>query len=518
MKVMFQIELNKQFKKAFDLAEWTNKNVFITGKAGTGKSTFLDYFRYKTEKPIAVLAPTGVAAVNVKGETIHSFFKFRPDITPKQAEEIARKARKKRGDSFKNLETLVIDEISMVRADLLDCIDIFLKIILKNKLPFGGKQMIFIGDLYQLSPVTTSKEKEVFRTEYKSPYFFDAKAMNDFEMEFIELEKIYRQKDKKFIEILNSIRNNTVNDKHLEILNKRVREGINLDDLEDGYIYLTTTNRLVDRINKVNLEKLLSKKYILHGEIEGKFDNKLLPTDIILEVKKGAQIMLLNNDSSSRWINGTTGKIIDISDNKIKIKLQKGGIVSVSPFKWEIFETYFNKKTKILDKRVLGSFVQYPIRLAWAITVHKSQGKTFDKVLIDLSGGVFACGQIYVALSRCRILDNLILKKKIKKNSVFIDWRIVKFITNHQYCLSEKKYSKEEKIEIIKHAIAKKTKLKIIYLKAKDEKSERIILPLKLGEMEYCGKKYLGLKTYCFLRNEERVFNVGKILEINLVN
>jgi len=240
---VFQIELNKQFKKALDLVEKTNKNIFITGKAGTGKSTFLDYFRYQTRKSIVVLAPTGVAAVNVQGETIHSFFKFRPDITPKQSEEIARKASKKRKGVIKNLETLVIDEISMVRADLLDCIDIFLKIILKNKLPFGGKQMIFIGDLYQLSPVTTSKEKEVFRTEYRSPYFFDAKVMRNFEMEFIELEKIYRQKDKEFIEILNSIRNNTVNEKYLEILNMRVKEDVNLENLDEGYIYLTTTNR-----------------------------------------------------------------------------------------------------------------------------------------------------------------------------------------------------------------------------------------------------------------------------------
>jgi len=512
---MAQIELNEQFKRALDLMENTKKSVFVTGKAGTGKSTLLELFCNQTKKSVIVLAPTGVAAVNIRGETIHSFFKFKPEVTPKEAQKIAREAKRKRKELFRKLEAIVIDEISMVRADLLDCIDLFLKTIYQNKLPFGRLQMIFFGDLYQLPPVLMGKEKEIFRSEYKSAYFFDAKAMRDFQMELIELEKVYRQKDQKFIEILNRIRNNTIGEEELEIINQRVREGIDPSKIEDDYVYLTTINKLAEKINKINLERLPSKKYILEGEIEGEFDQRYLPTELNLEVKKGAQIMLLNNDSKGRWINGTMGKILDLKNDKIKVRLQNGSLVWVSPFRWEILETYFDKEKKNLAKRVLGAFLQYPIKLAWAITVHKSQGKTFDKVIIDLSGGVFSCGQVYVALSRCTSLNGIILKKEIKKRSIFTDWKIVKFLTNYQYNLSERICSKEEKLKIIQEAIRKRKKLKIVYLKSKDEKSERIILPQKIGQMEYCGRKYLGIQAHCFLRNEMRIFRLERILEIN---
>ena len=513
---MLKPELNKQFKKALDVVEETDKSVFITGKAGTGKSTLLEYFRGQTKKSVVVLAPTGVAAVNVEGETIHSFFKFRPDITLRDAKEIAAKARrnKSRKDLFEKLETIIIDEVSMVRADLLDSVDVFLKTVSKNKLSFGGKQMVFIGDLYQLPPVVIGRDREVFRTQYDSCYFFSAKVMKDLKMEIIELEKVYRQKDKKFINILNSIRNNTVEDKHLEVHNKRFQQSIKLENLEKGQIYLATTNRLAEQVNKINLEKLPAKKYILEGEIEGKFDQKYLTTNLDLEVKKGAQVMLLNNDSQNRWINGTIGEIVGFVEGEIKVKLQNGKTVFISQYQWEIIETYFDTSSKTLEKRILGSFIQYPLKLAWAITVHKSQGKTFDKVIIDLSSGIFACGQTYVALSRCRTLEGIILKKEITKSNVFTDWKVVKYLTGYQYDLSEKKCSVEEKIEIIKQAIENKNKLKITYLKAQDQKSERTILPLYVGEMEYLGKTYLGVEACCFLRNEERVFRVDRILEM----
>jgi len=511
-----QPELNKQFKKALDVVEKTNRSVFITGKAGTGKSTLLEYFCGKTKKAAVVLAPTGVAAVNVKGETIHSFFKFRPDITTQDAKIIAGKARrnKTRKNLFDKLETIIIDEVSMVRADLLDCVDVFLKAVSKNKLHFGGKQMVFIGDLYQLPPVVIGRDREVFKTQYDSCYFFSAKAMAGMKMEIIELEKVYRQSDKKFIDILNSIRNNTVKDRHLETLNKRFQRNVSPENFEKGQIYLATTNRLAEEINKINLEKLPAKKYILEGEIEGKFDQKYLTTNLILEIKKGAQVMLLNNDSQNRWINGTIGEVLGFADGEIKIKLQNGKTVFVSQYEWEIIETYFNKDSKMLEKRILGSFTQYPIKLAWAITVHKSQGKTFDKVIIDLSSGIFACGQTYVALSRCRTLEGIILKKEITKSNVFTDWKVVKYLTGYQYDLSEKKCSIEEKIEIIERAIENETKLNIVYLKAQDQKSKRTILPSFVGEMEYLGKTYLGVEARCFLRNEERVFRVDRILEM----
>jgi len=511
------IELNKQFKKALDLLEKTNKSVLITGKAGTGKSTLLSYFCEHTKKPLVVLAPTGVGAVNIGGQTIHSFFGFKPDTMPDDAEKIAKKMRRKRKELFKKLDAIVIDEISMARADLLDCVDIFLRTILKSQSPFAGIQMIFFGDLYQLPPVVTGKERSIFKTNYKSPYFFDAKVMNNFQMEFIELEKVYRQKDKKFIEILNSIRNNTITDAQLETINQRVDENINLKDLGQEYIYLTTINRLADQINRTNLEELPGRKYVLVGEIVGEFDKRYLPTEAKLEVKEGAQIMLLNNDSYGRWINGTIGEIIDFEEDRIKIRLQNGKTVSVSPYSWDIFETYFNKENRALDKHLLGSFIQYPIRLAWAITIHKSQGKTFDRAVIDLSGGAFACGQTYVALSRCRTLEGIILKTRIKKTNIFTDWRIVRFMTNYQYDLSEKNCSQREKTKIIEQAIKSKRKLRIIYLKNTDEKSQRTILPERIGEMEYCGKKYLGMEAYCFLRNEKRTFRVDRILEMSVV-
>jgi len=393
-------------------------------------------------------------------------------------------------------------------------VDAFLKTILKDKSPFGGKQMVFIGDLYQLPPVVIGRDREVFRTQYDSCYFFSAKAMKNLKMEIIELEKVYRQSDKKFIEILNSIRNNTIEDRHLKILNQRFKRNVDPEKFEKGQIYLATTNRLAEKINKINLEKLPEKKYTLEGIIKGEFDEKYLPTNLVLEVKKGAQIMLLNNDSGGRWINGTIGEIAGFGEDEIKVKLQSGKTVFVSPHQWDIIETYFDANSGTVEKRILGSFTQYPIKLAWAITVHKSQGKTFDKVIIDLSGGIFACGQAYVALSRCRTLEGIILKKEIKKSNVFTDWKVVKFLTSYQYDLSEKKCSKEEKIEIIKRAIKNKTKLEITYLKAQDQKSKRTILPSNVGEMEYLGKRYLGVEAHCFLRNEERVFRVDRILEM----
>ncbi|MFH1187369.1 MAG: WYL domain-containing protein, partial [bacterium] len=408
------------------------------------------------------------------------------------------------------------DEISMVRADLMDCIDVCLRTIYKNRKPFGGLQMVFFGDLYQLPPVLTGKDREIFSKHYASCYFFDAKVMKDFEIEFAELEKIYRQKDGDFIETLNSIRNNTVEDRHLEIINSRVKDYLDIDDLEDGYIYLATINRMADAVNKLNLERLEGEEIVLMGEITGEFDAKYLPTEVELVLKEGAQVMFLRNDSGGRWVNGTIGKVLGFEEEVgiLEVELSDGNIVSVLPEKWDIYETTFNKKMKKLEKETLGSFTQYPLKLAWAITVHKSQGKTFDKVIIDLSGGVFACGQTYVALSRCRSLDGIILKCPVKKSQILVDWKISKFMTEYQYKIAEQNCSKEEKERIILQAIEEKRKIKIVYLKAKDQKSEREILPKKIAEMEYLGKKFVGLQAYCYMAKDDRVFKIERILEI----
>jgi|DewCreStandDraft_4_1066084.scaffolds.fasta_scaffold02158_7 ATP-dependent exoDNAse (exonuclease V) alpha subunit len=513
-----KIELNEQFKKAIDIMENTNKNVFITGKAGTGKSTLLNYFRNLTRKKVVVLAPTGVAAVNIDGQTIHSFFGFKPDITIQKIKEFKRKSSK----IYKKLQTIIIDEISMVRADLLDCVDEFLKRYgpVRN-IPFGGIQMIFFGDLYQLPPVVTKQEKNIYNINYKSPYFFEAKVFKNFSMEFIELEKIYRQKDQCFIEILNSIRNNTINEKYIDFLNSRVCPDIK--EIDNFTIYLTTINKKADDINNSYLQKLKNPIKTYTAQIFGDFDKSYYPAEIELNIAIGAQVMLLNNDSKNRWINGTVGKIVKIKKLKkydydvIYIQLQDYSIVEVTPFTWEIFEYKYNEHKNIIETETVGTFTQYPVKLAWAITIHKSQGKTFDNVIIDFSRGTFAHGQAYVALSRCTSLQGIKLIRPFRKSDIIMDWRIIKFLTEYQYNLSERDMPVEKKIEIIKDAINNNKKIEIVYLKKSDEKTRRVIQPIEIGEMVYMDKSFLGLRAYCMKRDDERVFRVDRILEIKVL-
>ena len=512
------IEINKEFKKALDLLENTSKNLLITGRAGTGKSTLLDYFRKKTGKKVVVLAPTGVAAVNVKGETIHSFFRFKPNTTLQKIKKIK---SQKLSQIYQEIDTIIIDEISMVRADLLDCVDTFLRLNGKDPdSPFGGIQMVFIGDLYQLPPVVLRKEKEIFNSFYKSFYFFAAKVFEHLDMEFVELQKVYRQKDKQFIKLLNAIRNNTISEKDLEIINQKVKPDIDLDNL-DYYIYLTSTNKLAAKINHSQLEKINAELHVYHGVVEGKFDEKYLPTDPELKIKVGAQVMLLNNDEYGRWVNGTIGRVVEIinmgetEEDIIMVELPEGNLEEVYPYKWELFHFQLNPKTKNLEAKVIGHFIQYPLKLAWAITIHKSQGKTFERVIIDVSGGIFACGQIYVALSRCRTLEGIILRKPIEKKHIFMDRAIVDFITKYQYKISERDLPVEEKVKIINQAIAKNNPLRITYLKPNDEKSDRIINPLRVGEMTYLDKPFLGVEAFCCDRKDTRVFRVDRILEIS---
>ncbi len=515
-----QLELNEFFVRALDVMENSSKNIFITGKAGTGKSTLLQYFRTETRKDVVVLAPTGVAAVNVQGQTIHSFFRFKPDITTDKVKNI--RLRKNQKNIYQNIDAIVIDEISMVRSDLLDCVDAFLRLHGKNKkAPFGGVQMVFIGDLYQLSPVVSSGERHIFKDAYASPYFFHSKVFENLPLEFVELEKIYRQKDNDFISLLNAIRNNSATDGHLQKLNQRF-----LPDFtparSDFYIYLTTTNALADEINRQELAKLKAPLCSYEGEISGDFDQKSFPTQPLLEVKAGAQIMLLNNDPTGRWVNGSIGKITAIKKRKnsfdgIEVELADGRIVEVGPFTWEMFRFVYDADSQTLDSETVGSFTQYPLRLAWAVTIHKSQGKTFDKVIIDIGRGTFAHGQMYVALSRCTSFEGIVLKKPIDKKHIFMDWRVVRFMTQYQYRKSEEQCSLKDKIKILEQAIMDEKAINIIYLKANDEKTRRVISPRVVGEMEYLGKMYLGVQAYCHVRQQERVFRVDRILEIKEV-
>lgn len=524
------IELNEYFLRALELMENSQKSIFITGKAGTGKSTLLDYFRNHTKKKIVVLAPTGVAALNVRGQTIHSFFRFKPGIT---IDEVKGKKKIRDPQLYKNIETIVIDEISMVRADLLDCVDQFLRKHGRTRhAPFGGIQMIFIGDLYQLPPVVTTEERDIFQKYYTSPYFFDAKLFNDqqmtiehavpFNLEFIELEKIYRQRDDQFIRLLNAIRNNSVTEDDLEILNRRVNA--NLEQKRDDFsITLTTTNREADEVNGHYLAKLGTPIYTYEGFINGSFDEKYLPTQTILRLRNGSQVMFLNNDAGKRWVNGTIGKIIgreqyEDEPDSIIVQLSKGNKVKVTPNTWEIFDISYNGHSGSLETEIIGSFIQYPLKLAWAVTIHKSQGKTFDNVIIDLGRGTFAHGQLYVALSRATSIGGIVLKKPVLKRHVIMDWRVVKFMTRFQYQISEQQCGINEKIAIIEQAIRDQTKLSIVYLKSNDEKSRRMIRPSKIGEMEYLEKSFLGLRGYCFERKEERTFRVDRILNIESIS
>ena len=514
-KVAPTLDINPQFQRALELMEKTGMNIFVTGRAGTGKSTLLSHFRKNTAKKVVILAPTGVAAVNVGGQTIHSFFRFKPDVTPAA---IRGKIKDKEQNLYRKLSTIVIDEISMVRADLLDCVDKFLRLNgPDDKLPFGGVQMIFIGDLYQLPPVVKSQEREIFRSRYQTPYFFGAEVFAALDTEFIELEKVYRQSDDEFIRLLNAIRNRTATDGDLALLNERVDAGFEAPP-QDCYITLTSTNELADRINEERLARLRGKLWKAAGSISGDFGKEYLPTAPELKLKKGAQIMLLNNDAYGRWINGTVGRVAGFAKDEehrdvILAGLETGEQVEISPYTWEIYR--FMLKDGELASETIGSFTQYPVRLAFAVTIHKSQGKTFTKVAIDVGRGTFAHGQMYVALSRCTDLEGLVLKQPVRKNHIFTDWQVAKFLTEIQYAKSKKQYPREEKLQALETAIRDRQTIEILYLKAKDEKSRREVRPLFVGDMEYNGHPYCGLTAFCLERREKRVFNIDRILEIN---
>ena len=508
-----KINLDNQFKKALDSFETFNKHIFLTGNAGTGKSTLLEYWRDKTKKNIAVLAPTGVAALNVKGQTIHSFFGFRPDITVQKIQRFYRNRGKK--GLFKKLDAIVIDEISMVRADLLDCIDVFLKMHGKNhNLSFGGIKMIFIGDLHQLPPVVRSSEKQIFSNYYKTPYFFSANVFEDLEFEFIELEKIYRQSDEEFIKILDSIRNNNIDNDQLTLLNSRVDEQFETP-ANKFFITLTTTNKKTRAINEYHLGKIFNERFTYKGQGTGKFDVKSLPTSGQLEVKIGSQIMMVANDREGRWVNGSLGKIIKIEVDKTRgpdiiiVELADGQEVSVTPHTWEMFKVNYNPATDKLQTDSVGTYKQYPLTLAWAITIHKSQGKTFENVIIDFGWGTFAHGQAYVALSRCTNLKGIVLSKPFEKNHIITDKQVKKFLSTFKYLANSGDNSEidsdtkfEALIEIIKKAIESESLLKFI-----DKNNiQRTVSPEVL-----LLENNKQLKAHCFASNEVEIFNLSEI-------
>ena len=435
------IEFSEEAEYALDLFSHTNENIFITGKAGTGKSTLLNYLRESAEEKIIVLAPTGISAINVNGDTIHSFFRLKPGFELDEAKNVPINdtIRKK----YKQITTIVIDEISMVRADIIDAIDIFLKRVRKSVDWFGGVRMIFFGDLFQLPPVVTEDEKDVFYNQYKTPYFFSSHIFiqpdlftQPFKLLKIELSKIYRQTEFDFIKALNSVRNNQINNQDLDYLNSNVDFNF-VASHNSGYIHLVTTNSKAYEINNFKLNELEGTIQEFKAVKSGKIGN-LQPNDQIIKLKVGAQVMFINNDSKRRWVNGSIGIVEAFSEEfdretqsveqLVKVKLTTGKTVLVKPFTWEITKYVF--KNGEFKREQIGYFIQIPLKTAWAITIHKSQGKTFDKVIIDLGMGSFVHGQTYVALSRCTNSKGLVLKRPIKYSDIIVDDTVLHFFKN----------------------------------------------------------------------------------------
>jgi len=415
------LDINDEFKSAFDLMEHTGECLFITGKAGTGKSTLLKYFKANTGKKIIVLAPTGVAAINIDGQTIHSFFRLPPKIIQK---DTIKRLRDK--SLVENLDMVIIDEVSMVRSDLMDGIDYALRLNRgKMKMPFGGVQMVFFGDLFQLSPVVENEARQLLEERYSSPYFFSAKVFNDYNIRSIELSTIYRQKDSSFMELLNRVRNKEYTKEDLDTLNKRVQKDTAVSK-KDATVILTTTNSLANTINQDRLSKLPGKSITYEAKATGKFEESAYPTDTSLKLKKGAQVILIKNDPAKQWVNGTLAKVAALSNDSIVVDIN-GRTCDVPIVKWQKIEYSYNEDLDKIEDEVVGAFAQYPIKLAWAITIHKSQGQTFDKVIIDLGNGAFTHGQLYVALSRCTCLDGIRLKRPVTHSDIIFDRRIYEF-------------------------------------------------------------------------------------------
>lgn len=430
---------NPEFKNALDLITRTRQSVFLTGKAGTGKSTFLKYLCDTTKKKHVVIAPTGIAAINAGGSTIHSFFKlpFRPMLPDDADLSLVQgrifeffKYKKEHRKLIQEVELIIIDEISMVRADMVDCIDRILRVYSNNmRAPFGGKQLVFVGDVFQLEPVVTTDSKDILNRFYKNSFFFSAKVFAEAKLVPIEFTKIYRQTDRIFISVLDKIRAGTAGSIELQTLNKRFIPSFNPSE-DEMYITLATRRDNVDYINDKKMSELDSPEFISFGSVEGDFPESSLPTSKDLLLKERAQVMFIRNDLQwpRRWVNGTLGVISYIDDmDNVYVIMEDGREVVVDLETWRNYRYKYNEEEKKIEEEIIGTFTQLPLKAAWAITVHKSQGLTFNKVIIDFSGGVFSGGQAYVALSRCTSLEGMVLRKAISRSDVFVRPEIVEF-------------------------------------------------------------------------------------------
>lgn len=420
-----EIIWDEDLTSAYNLMENSSETIFLTGRAGTGKSTLLNYFRATTRKKHIVLAPTGLAAIQVGGSTIHSFFGFPLREMIEDDPEIKEwSSTHPRLKVLWEAEAIIIDEVSMVRADILDAIDQFLQLNMKSLAPFGGKQLIMIGDVFQLPPVVSDNGRVILQEDEDSPspYFFASRVYRQCRPRIVELKKIHRQVDEDFIFVLNRLRTGIADESDLEVINSRFT-----DKRSDFGVTLTTTNSIAESVNNEELDAIIAKPFFFKGMLEGKFSENNLPAPKTLALKRGAQVMMVKNDPAGRWVNGSIGKVDSIDEFEIRVRFKDGSLHYVERVTWEHKTYVWDKRAHTITFSVDGTYRQFPLRLAWAMTIHKSQGLTFDDITIDLGKGAFAHGQLYVALSRCKTLDGIKLNRKILPTDMIIDESVTNF-------------------------------------------------------------------------------------------